>query len=842
MFGIDQVAELDVELEHIIFNTRKMTLVGADLNKEDASAILEEVKEEKRRRRESIQKIEGALEGLTSALCEGEETKISSAIERLTVIAESNADIEEKNSVLRRRLKRGISVEKREKHDRIRRVSHAKMSTIDELTNHHTKPDDDYDEEEKDMLSSAVMPDQIPEISSVKQVERHRRLSQEIASSFSTLNEACQDLRAEMMFDATRDEEEEEILMTTSRPSLEGEEGRIRVSQPIRMTRPPARSRVDTNVSLLDDDSFDLPPTPGVSLPSTASKRTQKQNAISKLVTSCIRLRRLSASVKTIKKSNKKDRMWSLVKVVAKKLLLKSPKFSNEEEPWWISHYKQIPKNLEHSSKITSIPDKKKKKQQKACTKQNVVSSSAPSPPKKNIVVKRDVQRKVVVVPKFEDISSRDKEEEQERSTTTTTRKQSSSSSPKKQKENVIISQLWDIFSHYALKRYPDKVDHMSDAMGLEFLRDCKFLRNKSSGKKHETGLTAAQARVLFRSVRTSRMENSFYESVIRHKNSTSGSDIMFLDFLRLIGCLATSCIYCARPCAHCCAAKTHNNMTDQILLHAFMVMEQSSNVDTIYDADIEVHEQFQRVVKFVQRYVFSKAQSRSRPSCVLGNNTTETGRILEDFKGTLPIVLQAALVPTFNRFCKIKNSFFSVLHTGGYYLSAKDSSNIQTKRNMFWPQFLAFCEHVKIVPALHVRDVAEAFLSASKKNYHKTKKNRKSGMCQVFVTHELSYNSFLLALYHVGLVLRLRDDGMMGSSVRTTTTSELLQNNSKYIQKLPMHSRMSLLFDVLMTNATTDLGSAAFKFTNSNMSIGRQTEVVGHVVSKARSRSLYFA
>ena len=34
-FGIDQVAELDVELEHIIFKSRKMTLVGNMTDKED---------------------------------------------------------------------------------------------------------------------------------------------------------------------------------------------------------------------------------------------------------------------------------------------------------------------------------------------------------------------------------------------------------------------------------------------------------------------------------------------------------------------------------------------------------------------------------------------------------------------------------------------------------------------------------------------------------------------------------------------------------------------------------------------------------------------------------------
>ena len=46
--------------------------------------------------------------------------------------------------------------------------------------------------------------------------------------------------------------------------------------------------------------------------------------------------------------------------------------------------------------------------------------------------------------------------------------------------EDDLISQLWHIFSHYAMRRYPKDVDHISDAIALEFLRDCKFLRNST--------------------------------------------------------------------------------------------------------------------------------------------------------------------------------------------------------------------------------------------------------------------------------------------------------------------------------------------------------------------------
>ena len=177
-FGIDQVAELDVELEHIIFKSRKMTLVGNMTDKEDASAILNDVKQETRRRRESIQKIEGALEGLNSALCEGQETQISQAIQRLTLIAESKADNEEHAPVLRRRLKRGISVDKSPRDRRYRRSSHDKrfegLAKIEEETTLA---------EENDGTDS---PDVIPEISSVAKQVKHRRLSQEIASTFST--------------------------------------------------------------------------------------------------------------------------------------------------------------------------------------------------------------------------------------------------------------------------------------------------------------------------------------------------------------------------------------------------------------------------------------------------------------------------------------------------------------------------------------------------------------------------------------------------------------------------------------------------------------------------------
>ena len=155
-----------------------MTLVGNMTDKEDASAILNDVKQETRRRRESIQKIEGALEGLNSALCEGQETQISQAIQRLTLIAESKADTEEHAPVLRRRLKRGISVDKSPRDRRYRRSSHDKrfegLAKIEEETTLA---------EENDGTDS---PDVIPEISSVAKQVKHRRLSQEIASTFST--------------------------------------------------------------------------------------------------------------------------------------------------------------------------------------------------------------------------------------------------------------------------------------------------------------------------------------------------------------------------------------------------------------------------------------------------------------------------------------------------------------------------------------------------------------------------------------------------------------------------------------------------------------------------------
>ena len=172
-------------------------------------------------------------------------------------------------------------------------------------------------------------------------------------------------------------------------------------------------------------------------------------------------------------------------------------------------------------------------------------------------------------------------------------------------------------------------------------------------------------------------------------------------------------------------------------------------NTDLALRARTQVHEEFEQVLRFLHRHVFPNASSRSR-SKILGQNATERGIIIEETRNTLPIVLQAALAPLFTKFCKFENSFFAVLHTGGYYLSPKDSSNINSTRTMFWPQFLALCEHVRIIPALHVRDVAHAFLSASKRKYHVTKKTQISEMSQVFVTHELTYNSFLLALYVV--------------------------------------------------------------------------------------------
>ena len=324
----------------------------------------------------------------------------------------------------------------------------------------------------------------------------------------------------------------------------------------------------------------------------------------------------------------------------------------------------------------------------------------------------------------------------------------------------------------------------------------------KFNGKKTLDGSHSSQARVLFRSIRSSRKKNRYYDSVISHKNSKMGAHMMFTDFLRLLGCLADLCSkqVCARPCAHCCASNVRDNITDQILLHACMAMSRSEdgticNVDSKYvvfereaenfiypsnttivsltyhcaleypniarliqklryaqmqqilialRARTQVHEEFEQVLRFLHRHVFPNASSRSR-SKILGQNATERGIIIEETRNTLPIVLQAALAPLFTKFCKFENSFFAVLHTGGYYLSPKDSSNINSTRTMFWPQFLALCEHVRIIPALHVRDVAHAFLSASKRKYHVTKKTQISEMSQVFVTHELTYNTFFL-------------------------------------------------------------------------------------------------
>ena len=603
-------------------------------------------------------------------------------------------------------------------------------------------------------------------------------------------------------------------------------------ARPISKTRLPARSRVETNASLLDDFP-DEPPTPGVASPGLASERTQQQSAISRVVSSCLRLRRLSEHISSSENKNThsdKDRMWSLAQVVAKRLLLeKTSKSKEEEAPWWVSHYIETPDDIGHApvrkKTVKKIPEKKKKDPVIVSVPERNVVVSDVIVPERHVVIPEEILPKNDVVFSPKDIAGAPTEE----GVDTTSKK------PRKKKKNNnneddLISQLWHIFSHYAMRRYPKDVDHISDAMALEFLRDCKFLRN-STGRKHSTGLTAAQARVLFRSIRSSRKKNRYYDSVISHKNSKMGAHMMFTDFLRLLGCLADLCSkqVCARPCSHCCAANVRDNITDQILLHACMAMSRSED-GTICNVDSKVHEELEQVLRFLHRHVFPNASSRSR-SKILGQNATERGIIIEETRNTLPIVLQAALAPLFTKFCKFENSFFAVLHTGGYYLSPKDSSNINSKRTMFWPQFLALCEHVRIIPALHVRDVADAFLSASKRKYHVTKKTQISEMSQVFVTHELTYSSFLLALYHLGITLRLRDEGM---------SDDLIRNSSKYVQKMPMHSRLSVLIDVLMTTATTEIGSAAFKFSDEGLSIERRTEVLEHVVSRARRRSLY--
>ena len=140
------------------------------------SAILNDVKQETRRRRESIQKIEGALEGLNSALCEGQETQISShsvshSSRRVKQILKSMLPASQK-------IEKRNSVDKSPRDRRYRRSSHDKrfegLAKIEEETTLA---------EENDGTDS---PDVIPEISSVAKQVKHRRLSQEIASTFST--------------------------------------------------------------------------------------------------------------------------------------------------------------------------------------------------------------------------------------------------------------------------------------------------------------------------------------------------------------------------------------------------------------------------------------------------------------------------------------------------------------------------------------------------------------------------------------------------------------------------------------------------------------------------------
>ena len=105
-------------------------------------------------------------------------------------------------------------------------------------------------------------------------------------------------------------------------------------ARPISKTKLPARSRVETNASLLDDFVDELP-TPGVASPGLASERTQQQSAISRVVSSCLHLRRLSEHISSSENKNThsdKDRMWSLAQVVAKRLLLEKTSKSKEEE------------------------------------------------------------------------------------------------------------------------------------------------------------------------------------------------------------------------------------------------------------------------------------------------------------------------------------------------------------------------------------------------------------------------------------------------------------------------------------------------------------------------------
>ena len=278
--------------------------------------------------------------------------------------------------------------------------------------------------------------------------------------------------------------------------------------------------------------------------------------------------------------------MWSLAQVVAKRLLLeKTSKSKEEEAPWWVSHYIETPDDIGHApvrkKTVKKIPEKKKKKDPVIVSvpERNVVVSDV-IVPKRHVVIPEEILPKNDVVFSPKNIAGAPTEEVVDKK-------------PRKKKNNNneddLISQLWHIFSHYAMRRYPKDVDHISDAMALEFLRDCNFLRN-STGRKHSTGLTAAQARVLFRSIRSSRKKNRYYDSVISHKNSKMGAHMMFTDFLRLLGCLADLCSkqVCARPCAHCCASNVRDNITDQILLHACMAMSRSED-GTICNVDSKV-------------------------------------------------------------------------------------------------------------------------------------------------------------------------------------------------------------------------------------------------------------
>eukprot|EP00940_MAST-03C_sp_MAST-3C-sp2_P001541 g1541.t1 len=337
-----------------------------------------------------------------------------------------------------------------------------------------------------------------------------------------------------------------------------------------------------------------------------------------------------------------------------------------------------------------------------------------------------------------------------------------------------VLDKLWLVFSSYAIRRYPGDVDHMSDAMAIEFLRDCGFLRaSLSSGdfegkRRRGSAMTVANARVLLRSIRSARLSDDAVSRYFGAPAGGSDKSIMFNGFLRLVACMSIRCRDGGR------ALHVHTERADQIIVQAAIDATDAHESETMFSKTVRIpgdSMRLRQIIEFVRKRIFPRARCRKPIPCgrLTGRDDDDmTGRknaiarlaLLRDVVSGLPHDVVAGFREMFKLFASFKSTWFSVIESGGYALEpVKLLSCDDEDRRMYWPQFFSFCEFVGIVPSLSVRITAEAYLSTAEAC---TLPERGDGRDVPFdyargrliVVHSLSYAGFVEALFRLSIRL----------------------------------------------------------------------------------------